>query len=219
METVVPGEVLAEGMDYLPSFGTYRQKDKIVASRLGLVRVDGRVIKLIPLAGAYLPKKNDRIIAKVSDIAISGWRFDINSAYGAMLSTKEATSEYIRRGADLTRWFNVGDYVVTKITNVTSQNLVDLTMKGRGLKKIVGGRIIKINCTKVPRVIGKKGSMISMIKDKTGCSIIIGQNGFVWIKGKADGELKATKAIKMIEEKSHVKGLTDKVNKFLGSDK
>jgi len=218
LEPVVPGEVLAEGMDYLPSNGTYRENDKIIASKLGLVKVDGRVIKIIPLAGRYLPKRNDTIIARVIDIAISGWRFDINSAYSAMLSTKEATSEFIRRGADLTRWYNIGDYIVTKISNVTSQNLVDLTMKSRGLRKISGGRIIQINCSKVPRVIGKKGSMISMIKEATKCNVIVGQNGFVWIKGEPQDELKAVRAIKMIEKKSHVNGLTDKINEFLGSD-
>ena len=27
---VVPGQILAEGMDFLPSFGTYRKNDKII---------------------------------------------------------------------------------------------------------------------------------------------------------------------------------------------
>ena len=35
-EIVVPGEELAEGMDFLPSHGTYRDKDKIV-SRTDLI--------------------------------------------------------------------------------------------------------------------------------------------------------------------------------------
>ena len=59
---VVPGEKLAEGMDYLPSHGTYREGDFIYSKMLGLVNINGRTIKLIPLAGRYLPKKGDVII-------------------------------------------------------------------------------------------------------------------------------------------------------------
>lgn len=214
-EIVVPGDVLAEGMDYLPAQGTYRKDDKIIASRLGLAIVDKRLIKIIPLSGRYLPKEDDTIIGEVFDITIGGWRLDINSAYSAMLSMKDATHEFIRKGSDLTRWFDIGDYVITKIRNVTSQNLVDLNMKGPGLRKIKGGRIVKVNCTKVPRIIGKGGSMVGMIKRATGCNITVGQNGFVWVNGEPDKEVLAIETIKMIESNSHVSGLTNNIKAFL----
>jgi len=81
----------------------------------------------------------------------------------------------------LTKYFDIGDYVMAKIINVTSQKLVDVTMKGPGLRKLKGGRIIQVNPYKVPRIIGKAGSMVTMIKDATGCRILVGQNGLVWI--------------------------------------
>ena len=74
---------------------------------------------------------------------------------------------------------------------------------------------MEINSQKVPRVIGKQGSMISLIKTKTGCEVTVGQNGLVWVKGTPEGELKAEQAIKLVEEKSHLEGLTDRVGKFL----
>ena len=214
-QVVVPGEVLANGMDYLPAQGTYRQDDKIIASRLGLVSVDKRLIKIIPLSGRYLPKRGDTIIGEVIDITINGWRLNTNSAYTAMLSMKDATHDFIRKGADLTRWFDIGDYIVTKIRNVTSQNLVDLTMKGPGLRKLKSGRIVRVNCNKVPRIIGKGGSMVGMVKRATGCNIIVGQNGFVWVQGNPEDEVLAIEAIKIIESNSHVSGLTENVKVFL----
>jgi len=212
---VVPGEVLAEGMDYLPSQGTYRSGNTIVAQRLGVLNVEGKVFKIIPLSGKYLPKRNDIIIGKIVEILISGWRMEINCAYTAMLSMKEATSEYIARGADLTRYFNIGDYISTKITNVTSQKLVDVTMRGPGLRKLHGGRIITVNTHKVPRIIGKQGTMISMVKQATDCRIIVGQNGWIWIQGKPKNELMAAQIIKKIEEESHTSGLTERIKKTL----
>ena len=132
-----------------------------------------------------------------------------------MLPVKDATAQYIARGANLTAFFDIGEYVVAKITNVTSQKLVDVSTKGPGLRKLSGGRIIKVNPYKVPRIIGKQGSMVSMIKDATNSKITVGQNGLIWVGGEPKDILKAANAIKMIEENSHMKGLTDKVKEFL----
>lgn len=215
-EIVIPGEELANGMDFLPSFGTYREGDKILASRLGLAIIEGKVIKLVPLSGAYHPKRGDTIIGPVTEILLSGWRINTNSAYSAVLNLKDATAEFIARGADLTKYFAIGDYVMAKITNVTSQNLVDLTMKGPGLRKLKGGRIVTVNANKVPRIIGKQGSMVSMIKQYTNTRILVGQNGLVWISGEDPAmELLAQETIKKIESEAHIPGLTDSIKAFL----
>jgi len=211
---VVPGEVLADDLGFVPGHGTYRQNQKILASRLGLVNIEGKVIKTIPLAGRYLPKRNDVVIGRVMDILVSGWRVDINSPYTAVLSSKE-TPEFIEKNEDLTRYFDLDDHVVAKITNVTSQNLVDLTVRDQGLRKIRGGRIISVNTHKVPRIIGKKGSMVTMIKQATNCRIIVGQNGWIWIDGEPDKENIAVQAIKKIENESHLSGLTERIKEFL----
>src|SRR3989338_155281 len=166
-DIAVPGETLAIGMDVLPGAGTYRDGEKIAANRLGLAAIDGRTIKLIPLSGRYAPKTGDTIICKVIDVSFSGWRLDTNSAYSAMLSLKDATSDFIARGSNLTQYYDLGDFLVCKIVNVTSQKLIDVAMKGPGLRKLKGGRIIEVNPHKVPRIIGKQGSMVVMIKDAT----------------------------------------------------
>lgn len=219
-EVVVPGEVLAVGMGFLPSYGTYREGDKILASRLGLVNIEGKVIKLVPLSGAYYPKRGDTIIGQVTEVLLSGWRISTNSAYSAVLNMKDATSEFIARGADLTKYFAIGDYVMVKIINVTSQNLVDLTMKGPGLRKLRGGRIVAVNANKVPRIIGKQGSMVSMIKQYTNCRILVGQNGMIWMQGEEPAkELLAVETMKKIEQEAHLSGLTDSMKNFLENHK
>ena len=216
-DVVVPGEVLAEGMDYLPGQGTYREGEKIHASRLGLSSVDGRAIKLIPMTGAYVPKANDTIIGRVKDVLLSGWIIAIEgSAYRALLSLKDATSEYIRRGADLRQYVDFNEYVICKILKATPQMMVDVTMRGPGLRKLSDGRIINVSTHKVPRIIGKKGSMVSMIKQATDCKIIVGQNGVIWISSQdAKMELLAIEAIKKIQEEAHISGLTDRIKIFL----
>lgn len=214
---VVPGMVLAKGMDYLPSKGTYRRNDQIIANRLGLVQLDGKVIKTVPLAGRYLPKKDDIVIGRVTDVLLTGWRIEINSPYESVLTLKEASSDFIQRGADLTRYFALNDWVVCQIVQVTSQNLVDVSVRGPGLRKLIGGTIISVNTHKVPRIIGKRGSMVSMIKRATDCNIVVGQNGRIWMNGKPESEVIAIKAIEMISQYAHIVGLTERVKSYLES--
>jgi exosome complex component RRP4 len=214
-DIVVPGETLAVGMGYLPSYGTHREGERILASRLGLVQIDGKVMKLIPLSGRYEPKRGDVIVGEVIDVLMSGWRVDTNTAYSAVMSVRDASSRYIPKNADLTQFFGIGDYVAVGITNVTSQNLIDVTARGPGLKKLEGGRIVTVNPHKVPRIIGKQGSMVSMIKQSTNCRIIVGQNGVIWLEGEPKSEIIAVKAIRLIEEQAHLSGLTDRVKDFL----
>ena len=216
-DIVIPGEVLAEGMDYLPGDFTYREDEKIISKVMGMVSVSGRVLKVTALSGPYVPKIGDKIIAKVTDVLMSGWRVDTNTAYSAVMNVRDATTRFVRKGEDLTTILDIGDFVICKISNVTSQNLIDITMKEPGLKKVEGGRIMKINCNKVPRVIGKQASMIQLIKENTGVEITVGQNGLVWLRGTPEGEIKAQSVIEMIETKAHESGLTDKVSKFLGA--
>ncbi len=214
-EVVVPGQIISEGMDYLPSTGTYRLKEQVIVNRLGILNVDGKVLKVTPLSGRYLPKEGDTVIGKVEDILMSGWRMDINSPYSAVLPLREASFDFIKKGADLSKYFALDDYAVVKITSVTTQNLVDLSAKGQGLRRLRGGRVIKVDCNKVPRIIGKQGSMVKMINDATGCRITVGQNGVVWFMGEPQMESAAFKAIRLIEQEAHTQGLTDRVKALL----
>lgn len=213
-EFVIPGDVIAEGIDYLPAGSVFREKDKIIAEQIGIVNVDNRLIKLIPLTGIYKPRVGDVVIGQVVNISFNGWSVDIGFSNLALLSVRDATSEFIERKSDLSRYFDFDDYIVAKILNIGKGNLIDLTMKGHGLMKLHDGRLIDVSPSKVPRIIGKQGSMINMLKKLSGCMIHVGQNGKVWISG--DNCDKLIEAIRMIEKESHISGLTEKIENLLG---
>lgn len=212
-DIVVPGETLAVGMDYLPSNCTFREDDKICASQIGIVIVDGRVIRVVPLKGKYSPKQGDVIIGRILDMTFNNWYIDIGTAANAVLSVREAT-EFVERGADLSHYYSFGDLIVASIAKVT-RSAIELSMRGPGMRKLGPGKLMKVDSTKIPRIIGKQGSMISMIKDKTGCRIIAGQNGLVWIQGEPERELITSEIVLMITQEAHHEGLTDKVSKLL----
>lgn len=218
-DIVIPGEFLAEGIEFLPSGKAFREGEKIFASTMGLVSVKGRVVKVIPLAGKYIPKKGDVIIGKIIVVLPGGWSVDINSPYAADLPMGEGTSEFIARGADLTRFFDMGDYVFGEITNVTETKFVKLTAARRPYRRLRGGILLYISPVKIPRVIGKQGSMVNMIKDATGCEIQVGQNGWIWVRGTPEKEALVEKIVQMIESEAHIKGLTDRIKALLAEGK
>lgn len=212
-EIVVPGESIVSGSEFLPGDYTAREGEEIVANRFGLSDVTGRLVKVIPLAGVYIPRRGNSVIGKVIDITFNGWIVDINAPYQAFLSAMDA-GRYVNKH-DLTEFLDFGDMMIAEVFSVKHRS-VDLTLKARGLGKLEEGMIISINSSKVPRVIGKAGSMINLIKQETGCNIIVGQNGLIWIRGKTiEAELFAKETIMLIVEKSFVEGLTEKVQEFL----
>ncbi|MEK6816741.1 MAG: exosome complex RNA-binding protein Rrp4 [Nanoarchaeota archaeon] len=215
-DIVAPGDIMTTGMDFIPADGAIRDGENIVAAQLGIADVKGRLVKVIPLNGVYIPKRDDIVIGRVIDMTFSSWVVNVRYAYDAVLSLKDASSDFIERGADLSAYFAIGDAVVAKVSNVNKSMAIDITMKGPGLRKLTTGTIVEITPQKIPRVVGKQGSMISMIKEHTGCQIIAAQNGRVWVSGKdAKDERLAIKAIKFIEDNAHKSGLTDKVKEFL----
>ena len=217
---VIPGEKIAEGMDYLPGDGSSRDGDNVYSNRLGLLNLDGKIIKIIPLKGKYLPKRGDNIIGTVTDVSFSGWRVDFGWAFLGSIPLRDGSRDYIENGADLSKYYKAGDIVLGKITKVAGSKIIDISMNGPGLRKLIGGRIIDCNPVKVPRIIGKQGSMISLIKEHTNCSLFVGQNGKVWINCEdPEQERKVVDVIRMIEENAHLPGLTEKVSKFLEGKK
>ena len=111
-----------------------------------------------------------------------------------------------------------GDLIAARIVNFDRTRDPLITISGRELGKIDSGELIKISTSKVPRLIGKRGSMIQMIEEATNANITIGQNGIIIASCEnPDGLSKAIRAINMIEEDSHRINLTDMVKKMLES--
>ena len=96
---------------------------------------------------------------------------------------------------------------------------VELTLNDQRLRQIKDGRVIEVTPSKVPRLIGRSGSMIAMLKNETNCNIFIGQNGRVWLTGKDKNLDLAARTIQKIEKESHIPGLTDRIVKFLKEEK
>ncbi|UCC33809.1 MAG: KH domain-containing protein [Candidatus Bathyarchaeota archaeon] len=219
-QLVTPGDLLAEGK-YVTGDNTYKDDDKIYATRIGLVNYEGSRINVTALKAFYVPQVGDIVIGKVAEVGMGGWMIDINAPYPAVLRASDVLDRPFRpQRNDLPSIFNEDDLLIAKVVAYDRTRDPMLTVREQGLGKVTHGLIIKITPTKIPRVIGRKGSMISMLKRETGCRITLGQNGLVLISGKTiEDEQIAAMAIRKIEEESHTSGLTDRVTEMVRKEK
>lgn len=214
-EIVLPGEFLDDRKGRKIGQGVYLENEKVFAKVLGIPKISDVEISVVPLAARYIPRFGDRVVATIKEVEISGWLVDINSPYVAFLPLSEAVEEFVDvQRADLNRYYDVGDIIFCKVSRVTKQKVIQVSMRDVFARKLYGGVLIKITPTKIPRLIGKGGSMINMIKQKTECEIFTGQNGAIWIRG--ENKAKAIEAILTVEKESHTTGLTERIEKKLG---
>ncbi len=217
-DIVVPGEVIGKGIDIIPGSGVIREGEELISTLVGLKNVSGRALRVIPFGGVYIPREGDTIIGEIEDVSFSSWHVNIGGPYSATITVSEAVGEYIDlQKTDISKYYKIGDKVIAKIKDISTSKSILLTMRGPGLRKLEEGYITSISPSKVPRLIGKNGSMITSIKEATNTTITVGQNGLVWIRGKErEDEIKAAEAVAMVNKDSHTHGLTEKINEMLG---
>ena len=117
---------------------------------------------------------------------------------------------------ELSTKLKTGDLVAARIANFDRTRDPLVTISDRDLGTIDSGELVKISPSKVPRLIGKRGSMIQMIEMATNAAVTIGQNGWVVVSCETpEGLLKAKKAIEMVDQKAHVANLTDQIKEML----
>lgn len=197
---VVPGELIAEERKRLGQH-VFVENGRVYSDCLGIVYPDSETASVVPLHGKYVPKTGDLVVGIVVSETYAGYLVDINSFYYSFVS-KEMLREPLKKGS----------IISAKITDVNEINEADLD----DVRVFYGGEIIDILPVKVPRIIGKQGSMLDILKHGTNCSLIVGRNGRIWLKN-GNTEL-AAKTIKKIESKAHLSNLTNTIEEFLKNE-
>ncbi len=210
-QIVTPGELLSDEM--IGGNGTYEEDKKIFSKFLGMVQLSDKSISVNPLAGNYYPKEGDDIIGEVTEISSKYWVVDINAPFYTRLDIRDIN--FRTEDSELNKYIDIGELVYARVFRVYPNNAADISMRGTRYGKLESKMITKIDPVKLPRLIGKEGAMINMIKEATKCDILVGQNGIIWIDGEEKNRAVALSAIKFIDENYVEADLTEKVGRLL----
>ncbi|MHA1508726.1 MAG: KH domain-containing protein, partial [Promethearchaeota archaeon] len=115
--------------------------------------------------------------------------------------------------------YSIGDILIVKVLSADRLNKPELTTVGKYLGKRHDGLVITIDTPKIPRVIGRSGSMIKMLKNLTKSNIFVTQNGRIWLKSEDIAyERLLIDAIRKIEKEAHTVGLTDRMSEYIENE-
>ena len=190
---------------------------RIISTTIGLSDVSADSVRVISLNGIYIPKIDDLVIGTIQSISGNSWFADINSCYQGMLLGQDVfgrgsyptTSEMKER-------LDKGDIIYTRIANSDRQREPLISIADNNLGKIDSGELVKISPTKIPRLIGKHGSMIQTIEASTNATITVGQNGLIILKcDNSTGLKKAIMSVKMIGIIQYDVNIEEKIQNIL----
>jgi len=213
---ILPGEKVINSIDFLPGRNCFREGNSIYSKKLGMVQTKNRVISVIPLSGVYIAKAGDMVIGEIIDIQSNGWVVNVNSVHDGYLPLSGVRDFIDTSRTELSSVYALGDVIYAKISGASGDS-IHLSMQDARSRKFTTGRVAKISPVKVPRLIGKEGSMINIVKDKTKCKISVGQNGLIWLEG--ENEDKAIEIFRIIDEEAQKDGLTDRISKMFKGGK
>ena len=208
---VLPGDLLETKSK--PGRGIFRSSGRVHASVLGFSSDQSGYMNVNAIAGRYSPKIGDKIVAICVETGPSVWRMDIGASFNSTLHHSE--SGWKVPFGDTARFLSIGDAIWAEVFMVDAAGTHQISLKKDDCRKLYSGTVLKIESTNVPRVIGKQGSMITTIREKTRTRIQIGQNGYIWIDGEGADIAIAQKAIEMIDNEANAKGLTTKIEKLM----
>jgi len=191
---VLPGEKIADSKIHTQH--SYTEGEATYAAVIGTVDDEGRYT---PLASVYRPALGDVVIGMITNIRRAGYLVDLNLPQEGLIVGRDVKIKLKR-----------GDFVICKVKFV---NEIGETELGE-VRRLPKGKIIEFPSAKVPRLIGRKSSMLNLLKEHTGGDVMVGNNGYVWMSENSDMPL-LLKAIKTIEEKAHRSGLTDEIAALL----
>lgn len=193
-EFVTPGTMIADKPTRAPY--SYVEGGKTYAAVMGIY--DEKASRFIPLEGAYLPNIGDQVLGIVEEERTIGYIIDLGGTYKGLIFSRGLRTNLAP-----------GDIVAAEISEINEVRDINLQRP----HKLNDGEVINISPTKVPRVIGKNNSMLSIIEKGTGCDIFVGRNGLVWLRGR--DVKKAIETVKKVEREAHIHGLTDKIKQYL----
>lgn len=207
-ELVLPGQLLSDD-GKRSGEGTYVLGDKVYSLIVGFATIKNDRVCVMPIKGAYSPQPGDRVIGIVTDVKPNGFDVSLGRHLTAVIripDKKEVQALNLK----------VGEVVYASVREASLRG-VSLE-SGEKVKKITSGLLVSIPPSKIPRLIGRRGSMINMIKKETGCELLVGKNGYIVIKGSSPtNEFAAFAAIRVIEREAHSQGLTERVENLIRS--
>eukprot|EP00092_Neocalanus_flemingeri_P013462 GFUD01014518.1.p1 GENE.GFUD01014518.1~~GFUD01014518.1.p1 ORF type:complete len:293 (+),score=82.28 GFUD01014518.1:52-930(+) len=186
---VAPGDVITRDTGFMRGHGTYMAEDVLFASVAGVVERVNKLISVTPLKTRYNGEIGDVVVGRVVEVQQKRWKVDINSRLDSVLllsSVNLPGGELRRRSAEdelsMRRYLSEGDLISAEVQNIYNDGSLSLHTRSLKYGKLGQGVMVRVS----PSLVKRRKTHFHQLP--VGASIILGNNGFVWIYQTGGGE-------------------------------
>jgi len=180
---VYPGEVITDDAGFMKGHGTFADTgDRLSASVAGLVERVNKLVSVKPFKTRYNGEVGDVVVGRIVEVGQKRWRVDIHTRLDSilLLSAVNLPGGELRKRSTkdelLMRSYMVeGDLVVAEVQAAFGDGSLSLHTRNLKYGKLPQGILIKVSPSIVKRC---KTHMHNLT---CGATVILGNNGYIWI--------------------------------------
>ncbi|XP_061590090.1 exosome complex component RRP4 [Cololabis saira] len=181
-DLVVPGDVITPEAGFMRGHGTYVDDDKLTASVAGQVERVDKLICVRPFQTRFYGEIGDVVVGRITEVQQKRWKVETNSRLDSMLllsSINLPGGELRRRSVEdeltMREYLEEGDLISAEVQSVFSDGSLSLHTRSLKYGKLGQGVLVQVS----PSLIKRQKSHFHNLP--CGASIILGNNGYVWL--------------------------------------
>lgn len=179
-----PGEVVVDASDanFVRGHGTYEDEGSLKASVAGVKVKVNKLISVKPLKSRYDGAVGEVLVGRIIEVQQKRWKVDTNSRLDSALllsSVNLPGGELRRRSVEdqhmMRQYLQEGDLISAEVQSVFTDGTLSLHTRSLRYGKLGQGILVKV----FPSLVKK--SKMHFHNLPFGVSLILGNNGYIWI--------------------------------------
>ena len=187
-QLVTPGDIITKDT-YMRGHGSYMKDEVLYASVAGIVDKVNKLISVIPIKTRYNGEIGDVVVGRVVEVQQKRWKVETNCRLDSALllsSVNLPGGELRRRSAEdelsMRRYLSEGDLISAEVQSIYNDGSLSLHTRSLKYGKLGQGILLKVS----PSLVKRRKTHFHTLP--FGASIILGNNGFIWIYQTGVGE-------------------------------
>jgi len=196
LQLVSPGDIITRDVGFMRGHGTYMKDDDdstakgassssssvLTASVAGVVQRVNKLISVTPLKTKYQCEIGDVVVGRITEVQQRRWKADINARLDAslLLSSVNLVGGELRRRSEqdelaMRKYLVEGDLISAEVQNLYNDGSSTLHTRSLKYGKLSQGTLVKVS----PSLVKRRKTHFHKLP--CGASVILGNNGFVWV--------------------------------------
>ncbi|KAI4871684.1 hypothetical protein NFI96_031104 [Prochilodus magdalenae] len=159
---VVPGDVITSDTGFMRGHGTYMDDEKLTASVAGEVERVNKLICVRPLKTRFNGEVGDVVVGRITEVQQKRWKVETNSRLDSVLLLSSVN-------------LPGGELFKAEVQSVFSDGALSLHTRSLKYGKLGQGVLVQVS----PSLVKRQKTHFHNLP--CGASIILGNNGFIWL--------------------------------------